>query len=150
MEAEGARTEADAALYFQQKCADASLVSTRTKAEGMLLMAEAEANYVHAVLGAFNGNPEAFLDFMMLDRRVYQDLGQINAEAIKGMEPTVSFWTMGSGGQVGGWGGHEISDPDMFMTLPLLSEETQENVMPSFNPDCGGGSPSPYTVTFPP
>lgn len=119
--AEGLLKEADAYLYRQQKEADAFLYTKQKEAEGIRLMAEAQAAYVESMLAAFKGNVGAFHDYMMLDRKVYQEMGQINADAIRGLQPKMSVWTTGSGDGSGD-GSSSAAKPiaDIYRMIPPL------------------------------
>lgn len=83
-------------------------------------MADAQAAYVQSMLGAFNGNVAAFHDYMMLDRKVYQEMGQINAEAIKGLQPKMSVWTTGNGDWSDSAGSAAKPIADIYRMIPPL------------------------------
>ncbi|CAM6108637.1 unnamed protein product [Calypogeia fissa] len=120
VKAEGLVKEADAYLYRQQKEADAFLYTKQKEAEGIRLMAEAQAGYVESMLAAFSGNVGAFHDYMMLDRKVYQEMGRINAEAIRGLQPKMSVWTTGSGDGSGSVGSAAAPISDIYRMIPPL------------------------------
>ncbi|KAL2632566.1 hypothetical protein R1flu_004045 [Riccia fluitans] len=128
-QAEGFQKEADAYVYRKNKEADAELYAKEKEAEGLLLMAEAQADYVRSVMGAYRGDHHGFLNYLMLDRRVYQEMGQINAEAIQGLEPKVSVWTTGSTGpNVGAAPCNNAADPlaGMYMMFPPLFDQQEQ------------------------
>ncbi|KAI8900297.1 hypothetical protein BC833DRAFT_618685 [Globomyces pollinis-pini] len=80
-----AKSQADAKFYEQQRQADAMKVNFEAQAEGLKLLHQ-----------AFNGDSNATLQFLMLDRGIYQDLAKANAEAVKGMSPKISVWNTGN------------------------------------------------------
>ncbi|BFI30232.1 flotillin [Marchantia polymorpha subsp. ruderalis] len=134
-EAEGVQKEADAFLYRQQKQADALLYAKEKEAEGIRIMAQAQAAYVTSMLSAFEGNVGAFHDFLMIDRKVYQEMGQINANAIKGLEPKVSVWTTGNSSADGSAPSAAQPIADVYRMIPPLfstiKEQTGINGLPN-------------------
>lgn len=118
-EAQAQERTADAQFYVRQKEADALLYSKRKEAEGIYALAEAQALYVKSMLGAFGGNYNAFHDYLMLDRRVYQQMGEINATAVKGLQPKISVWTTGASGD-GSAGAPGAPIADVFKMIPPL------------------------------
>ncbi|KAG6553373.1 hypothetical protein Mapa_005108 [Marchantia paleacea] len=123
-QAEGLRKEADAHLYRQNKESDALLYAKEKEAEGIQLMAQAQADYVRSMMAAFNGNLHGFHDYMMVDRKVYQEMGQINADAIQGLQPKVSVWTTGSKGSSVEGSAQPIAD--IYMMIPPLLDTIRE------------------------
>ncbi|KAG0630866.1 hypothetical protein M758_1G209400 [Ceratodon purpureus] len=118
-EAQAQERVADAQFYVKQKEADALLYSKRKEAEGIFALAEAQAVYVKSMLGAFEGNYSAFHDYLMLDRRVYQQMGEINASAVNGLQPKISVWTTGAPGD-GSSGAPGAPIADVFKMIPPL------------------------------
>ncbi|KAL3695103.1 hypothetical protein R1sor_008754 [Riccia sorocarpa] len=144
VQAEGLQKEADASLYRKNKDADAELYVKEKEAEGLLLMAEAQADYVRSVMGAFNRNHQNFHDYLMIDRRVYQEMGQINADAIQGLEPKVSVWTTGSASaNLGASASNNTADPlaSMYMMIPPLFDTIRQQT------SNGISGPSSYRIS---
>ncbi|KAI8911575.1 hypothetical protein EDD86DRAFT_245857 [Gorgonomyces haynaldii] len=116
VEKEKIQTLADAALYKAKTEADAALYKKQKQAEAELVMLQAQAQGLHALGAAFGGDSKALLQYLMLEKGLYQDLAKANAEAIKGLEPKITVWNTGSGeGQDAG-----KAIRDIFQTLPPL------------------------------
>ncbi|KAG0591921.1 hypothetical protein KC19_1G212100 [Ceratodon purpureus] len=110
---------ADAQFYRKKVDAEALLNFKCREAEGMKAVAEGQAVYVKSMLGAFEGNYSAFHDYLMLDRRVYQQMGEINASAVNGLQPKISVWTTGGPGD-GSSGAPGAPIADVFKMIPPL------------------------------
>ncbi|KAL2632565.1 hypothetical protein R1flu_004044 [Riccia fluitans] len=145
-EAAGVQKEADAYLYRQQKEADGLLYAKEKEAEGIRIMAKAQAEYVASMLSAFEGNVSASREFLMIDRRVYQEMGQINADAIRGLEPKVSVWTTGNASGDGSSSTAAQPIADVYRMIPPLlttiKEQTGMDTTPygpilSYTPQAG-------------
>jgi flotillin len=85
------------------------------------------------------------MQFLMLEKGLYQDLAKINAEAINGLQPkstfyyitVVSVWNTGTGGEGSGFdAGKPIRD--IFQCLPPLLSTIQEQT--GMNPPAWLGS----------
>ena len=112
------KIEADAHLYSQMKHAEASLYTREKEATGILAVYNAQSQGINKLIGTFNNNPNALLQYLMLDKGIYQQLAQTNAEAIKGLAPKIVTWVTTSDNKNG-------SDPskaiaDIFKMLPPL------------------------------
>ncbi|XP_024369626.1 flotillin-like protein 3 [Physcomitrium patens] len=129
--------EADAALYSKNKEADAALYAKHKEAEGIVVMAEAQAAYVKSMLAAFEGNYAAFHNYLMLDRRVYQQMGEINAGAVKGLQPKITVWNTGSSSDSGA-GTAPIAD--LFKMIPPLFSTIKDQT---------GVEPLPFLAKLP-
>lgn len=105
-------------------------------------MGEAQAAYVQSMLRSFGGDARAFRDFMLLDRGFYQEMGQINADAIKGLQPSISVWSMENGGAGGGRNDNR-SGANVYRALPPLA--AAESLEHSYNSRSGDLSPA-YSV----
>ncbi|KAJ3068303.1 hypothetical protein HK102_007205, partial [Quaeritorhiza haematococci] len=113
--AEAIITTSDAHLYQKQREADAMLYEEQKKAEGVKMLYEAQAQGIQRLTEAFGGNPNATLQYLMLEKGLYQQLAQHNAEAIRGLQPKITVWNTGSGD-------HDSMKPvrDIFTSLPPL------------------------------
>ena len=106
---------------------------------GMFALAEAQAVYVKSMLAAFGGNYNAFHDYLMLDRRVYQEMGEINASAVNGLQPKISVWTTGAAGD-GSCGAPGAPIADVFKMIPPLFTTIKDQT---------GIDPLPFLASLP-
>lgn len=117
--AEAANKEADAVLYRKRK-----------EAEGTLALFKAQADGVQLLMESFQQNPNALLQYLMIERDLYQKLANANAQAVQGMEPKITVWNTESGGTAG----YSKTIADVFKTLPplLTTIHEQTGLKPSF------------------
>ncbi|KAJ3214600.1 hypothetical protein HDU67_001465 [Dinochytrium kinnereticum] len=112
--------DADAALYSRQKDAEGVLYSSQKEAEGIKAKFEAQAQGLKAIQEVFN-DPQAMIQYIMIEKGIYQDLAKSNAEAIRGLQPKLNIWNTG-GSSDGGAGGDPLkSIRDMQSVIPLVS-----------------------------
>ncbi|ROT35113.1 hypothetical protein SODALDRAFT_321176 [Sodiomyces alkalinus F11] len=97
---EKSQREADGQAYATRIKAEADLVTARLRAEGLAAMADA-----YGKMGQAFGGPAGLLQYMMLEKGVYQDLAHANADAIRGLQPKISVWNTGAAGGGGAEGG---------------------------------------------
>ncbi|KAI5056403.1 hypothetical protein GOP47_0028221 [Adiantum capillus-veneris] len=90
--ADAQRQTADAEAYATIKRADATLYEMQKEAQGIVAMAEAKSVMLGKLMKELKGDYKSVHDFLLLDRGVYQEMGRINAEAIKGLNPKISIW----------------------------------------------------------
>jgi len=90
--------EADATFYARQRQLDAYLLEKQKEAEAVNVMAKAQAQAVGQMISAFGGNPQLYLMWKTLEDRLYEKLATCNANAIQGLQPNISIWNTGSGG----------------------------------------------------
>jgi len=104
--AEAVRIRADAERYNQdqqtqsqrfraEQTAEGKLVTDIKAAQGSFAIYKAKADGIREVNAAAGDNPELAKLQMMLEGRVLQDIAQSNADALKGMNPTI-WYTGGS------------------------------------------------------
>lgn len=99
VEAEIIQTMADAALYRRKAEADASYYTRSKESEALQVAYGAQSEGIKQIQQAFDGDNAATLQYIMLDRGLFQELAKANSEAIKGLNPTISVWNTGEGGQ---------------------------------------------------
>lgn len=116
VEAEIIKTLADAGLYKARIEADGRLYENQKDAEAVRLTYDAQAGGIGEMHAAFQGDSNSLLQYLMLEKGLYQDLAKANAEAIKGLEPKITVWN--TGGSEGVDGGKAIRD--IFQSLPPL------------------------------
>jgi flotillin len=115
-EYEAAKTQADARLYAAQKDAEAQLYRKQKEAEGMLATYNAQADGVRNLMQAFGGDRYAALQYVMIERGIYQQLAKENASAIQGMNPKITVWNTGDSGNDSG----KNPIANIFQSLPPL------------------------------
>lgn len=116
--AESTVTEADAALYKAQKEADAKLYQQEKSAQGIRAVYEAQASGIASLTSAFGGSSQVALQYLMLEKGLYQELAASNAEAIRGLNPKITVWNTGSGDHGGSDSFKAVRD--VFQALPPL------------------------------
>ncbi|CAI2162263.1 14520_t:CDS:2 [Funneliformis geosporum] len=120
-EFEAAKAIANAKLYTSQKAAEAELYLKQKEAEGVLAVYNAQAEGVKNLMQAFGGDRSAALQYIMVERNVFQQLAKENASAIKGLNPKISIWNTGGEST-------SSSNPvaNIFQSLPPLLSTIQE------------------------
>ncbi|KAF9610798.1 hypothetical protein IFM89_024930 [Coptis chinensis] len=93
------RALASATFYASQQVADGELYAKQKEAEGLIALAQAQGTYLRTLLEALGGNYTTLRDYMMINGGVFQELAKINAGAVQGLQPKISIWTNGSGGE---------------------------------------------------
>ncbi|XP_077231175.1 flotillin-like protein 4 [Tasmannia lanceolata] len=121
-EAEARRVAAEAALFARQQAALGELYAKQKEAEGVVALAQAQGVYVSTLLKALDGNYANLRDYMMINGGLFQEIAKINAGAIQGLQPKISVWTNGNGGEVASGGMKEVAGvykmlPPLFKTL---------------------------------
>lgn len=86
-------------------------------------MYDAQASGIQQIHSAFKGDNSALLQYLMLEKGLYQELAKANAEAIRGLEPKITVWNTGSGND-GNDSGKAIRD--IFQSLPPLLSTINE------------------------
>ncbi|KAI3922807.1 hypothetical protein MKW98_006938 [Papaver atlanticum] len=130
--AEAQKLAAEAQFFSRQQAADGELYAKKKEAEGMVAAAEAQGVYVRTLLKAFNGNYAALRDYLMINGGMFQQIAQINAGAVKGLQPKISIWTNGDGSSVGANGvdgsasGALKEIAGLYKTLPNLLQTVEE------------------------
>ena len=88
-------------------------------------MYTAQATGLQQLISAFN-NPQFALQYLMLEKGLYQELAAQNAKAVQGLSPKINVWTTSTGGA--GVPGVDSAKPirEIFQTLPPLLTTIQE------------------------
>lgn len=124
-EAEGMFITATKTAEAQMKKADAYLYEKQKEAEAINEVMAAQANGLKMIVGAFNGDANAAINYLMVERGTYQALAKENANAIKGLNPKITVWNQDGKAQ---------SNPiaDIYKSLPPLIDTMREQtgVMP--------------------
>jgi flotillin len=118
-EAEGMFITASKTAEAQMKKADAYLYEKQKEAEAIAEVMAAQANGLKMLVGAFNGDTSAALNYLMIDRGTYQAMAKENANAIKGLNPKITVWNQD---------GNTQSNPiaDIYKSLPPLIDTVRE------------------------
>lgn len=137
--ADAQRQAADGEAYALMKRADANLYATQKEAEGIMAIAEAKSVLLGKLLKELNGDYKNVHDFLLLDREVYQEMGRINAEAIKGLSPKISIWDTSSSSNGGSSSALEQMS-NIYRTIPPLLTTVKDQT---------GVTPTPFLATLP-
>ncbi|RIA88063.1 hypothetical protein C1645_826891 [Glomus cerebriforme] len=122
-EFEAAKANANARLYEKQKEAEAELFKKQKEAEGLLAVYNAQAQGIKNLMDAFGGDRYAALQYIMIERGVYQQLAKENASAIQGLNPNITVWNTGNDAS-GSGNANPIAN--IFQSLPPLLSTIQE------------------------
>ncbi|KAF0368611.1 Flotillin domain protein [Gigaspora margarita] len=116
-EYEAAKAVANAKLYAAQKEAEAALYKKQKEAEGILALYNSQAEGVKNLMQAFGGDGQAAIQYLMIEKGIYQQLAKENAQAIQGLKPKITVWNTG-----------DNADPtaNIFQSLPPLLSTIQE------------------------
>ncbi|KAK2979455.1 hypothetical protein RJ640_015084 [Escallonia rubra] len=129
-EAEAQKAIAEASFYARQQVADGELYAKQKEAEGLIALAQAQGTYLSTLLGALGGNYAALRDYMMINSGMFQEIAKINGEAVRGLEPKISIWSNGSGGEGldgSGSGGNAMKEvAGVYRMLPPLFKTVHE------------------------
>ncbi|KAK2973334.1 hypothetical protein RJ640_015089 [Escallonia rubra] len=129
-EAEAQKAIAEASFYARQQVADGELYAKQKEAEGLIALAQAQGAYLSTLLGALGGNYGALRDYMMINSGMFQEIARINGEAVRGLEPKISIWSNGSGGEGlegSGSGGNAMKEvAGVYRMLPPLFKTVHE------------------------
>jgi len=114
--------QAEASLYQAQKLAEGQLISKDMESQGVQKMYTAQASGLQQLIGVFN-NPQFALQYLMLEKGLFQELAAQNAKAVQGLSPKINVWTTsGVGAEM------DSAKPirDIFQALPPLLTTIQE------------------------
>ncbi|KAF2152698.1 hypothetical protein K461DRAFT_278931 [Myriangium duriaei CBS 260.36] len=113
-----AQREAEGSLVQRQKDADANLYVKQREAAGLLELAKA-----YGALADVLGGPQGLMQYFMLQNGVYEKMADANARAIQGLQPKISVWNTGDGGQ-----GMDTMAPirNLVQCLPPMLQTVQE------------------------
>lgn len=75
-----------------------------------MTLAKAQGAYVRTLLDALGGDYCALRDYLMIDGGMFQEIANINAEAVRGLQPKISIWSNGGGAGDCKGGGGEVAD----------------------------------------
>lgn len=98
-ESESVEVQANAAFFAQQKEAEGLLVRKLKEAEGMTALFDAQSQGIQKLISSFNGDTQALVTYMMLEKDQFTKLADASAKAIQGLNPKITVWNTGNGAQ---------------------------------------------------
>ena len=75
--------------------ADATLYAKQREADGIFAVLKAQSDGIHSLTEAMGNDHQALLKYLMIEKGVYKELAEANAQAIHGLKPQISIWTTG-------------------------------------------------------
>jgi len=111
------RIEAEAKAISIETLANANLHAKLKEADGIQKLYDAQANGITELMRSFGNDKNSLLQFVMLEKNVYQQLAKENANAIQNLNPKITVWNTTSSGS-------SFADPFkniMQMIPPLLT-----------------------------
>lgn len=84
------------AAEAQERLAHASLVTDMKRAEGIKAIYEAQAQGVRELETACQSDPELLKFYMALEKNLYPEIAGKMAEAVQGLDPTITIWNTGN------------------------------------------------------
>eukprot|EP01018_Ginkgo_biloba_P030950 Gb_17373 [translate_table: standard] len=112
----------------------------------MMEKAKARGEFVARLLQAFGGNFSSFHDYMIIDRGIYQEMGKMNADALRGLQPKISVWTtrgddrksLENSSDPGTSAMKQISD--VYKMIPPLLSTVKDQTGMNYNPSLIAGT----------
>jgi flotillin len=122
IQAEIVHKDTDAEVYRQIKTADAELYRKQKEAEGILVIGESQKKALEEYAKVFTDS-QALLTYIMMEKGLFTQMGELNAKAIAGLNPNITVWNTGSAGSEG-------SDPyasmrNIFQAIPPMISTVQ-------------------------
>ncbi|KAK7834688.1 flotillin-like protein 3 [Quercus suber] len=127
--AEAEKAIADAKFYASQQASNSALYAKKKEAEGITALAQAEGFYLNTLLKQLGGNYAALRDYMMINKDMYQEIARINAQAVNGLQPKITVWSNGKGGEDGSNGAMKDVAGVYSMLPPLLKTVHEQTGM---------------------
>ncbi len=91
-EAEAIEVKANAEFIATQKEAEGLLISKLKEAEGMNAIFEAQSQGINKLIKSFDGNTQALITYMMLEKDQFTKLAESSAKAVQGLNPKITIW----------------------------------------------------------
>jgi flotillin len=98
---------------------EAELYAEQRKAEGILAVYNAQSSGIQNLIASFDNDKSALVQYLMIDKGLYEKLANCNANAIKGLQPKIVQWNTTSN-PAGQKGTDAIADI-MKMLPPMLT-----------------------------
>ncbi|KAK7858133.1 flotillin-like protein 1 [Quercus suber] len=133
--AEAEKASADAKFYACQQASNSALYAKKKEAEGITALAQAEGFYLNTLLKQLGGNYTALRDYMMINKDIYQEIARINAQAVNGLQPKITVWSNGKGGEDGSNGASALRDymminKDMYQEIARINAQAVNGLQP--------------------
>jgi flotillin len=127
IQAEIVQKNADASFYSNVRMADAKLYEKQKEAEGIKVLADSRKKALAQYTEVLK-EPNTLLNYIMMERGLFQQMAEINSDAIQGLNPQITVWNTGGSGD--GKGG-QTTDPyapirNVFSAMPPLYTMVQE------------------------
>lgn len=118
-------------LYARQQAANAECYAKKREVKGLMALGQAQGAYPRFLLDTIGGNYVAMRDFLMIHNGMFQQVAQINDDAMCGLQPKISIQTAGSAeGNDGGVNGAFKKVAGVYkMLLPLFMTVDEQNDM---------------------
>jgi len=128
IQAEIVQKNTDAKYYSNVKMADAKLYEKQREAEGIKVLADSRKRALASYTEVLK-EPNTLLNYIMMERGLFQQMAEINSDAIQGLNPQITVWN--TGGSSDGKGGQTNMDPygpirNVFSAMPPLYTMVQE------------------------
>lgn len=101
--------------YRQAKLAEAGFVAKQQEAAGIVELANAEfvrkqkeaeglieMSKAYGAMADVLGGPQGLMQYLMIQSGTFENLAKANAQAINGLQPKITVWNTGSGGEAAG------------------------------------------------
>ncbi|CAN6547047.1 unnamed protein product [Malus baccata var. baccata] len=119
--------ETKARLYARQQAADAEYFAKKREVQGLMALGQAQGTYPCSLLDAVRGNYAAVRDFLMINNGMFQQVAQINDDAVCSLQPKISSWTTnGAKGSDGDANGAFKKVASVYKALPPLFTTVNE------------------------
>jgi flotillin len=89
---------AEAQAQSKKILAEAEYFQKQKEADGILAMYNAQAEGFNKIVNSFNGDTNALINYMMMDKGIYIQLAEQTAKAIQGLNPKITVWNTGKDG----------------------------------------------------
>ncbi len=91
-DAEAIEIKANAEFFATQKEAEGLLITKLKEAEGMNAIFEAQSQGINKLIKSFDGNTQALITYMMLEKDQFTKLAESSAKAVQGLNPKITIW----------------------------------------------------------
>ncbi|KAB2626221.1 flotillin-like protein 4 [Pyrus ussuriensis x Pyrus communis] len=78
-------------LYARQQAANAECYAKKREVKGLMALGQAQGAYPRFLLDTIGGNYAAMRDFLMIHNGMFQQVAQINDDAMCGLQPKISI-----------------------------------------------------------
>lgn len=120
--------------------AEAELYAKQREADGILAVYNAQSDGIQNLISSFDNDKNALVQYLMIDKGMYEKLANANANAIRGLNPKIVQWNTTSNGS----GENAITDI-LKMLPPILTTINDQTGIkpPDWLANMGGKSDKP-------